>query len=74
MWQHLDDIASPEEQIAKVESLLKGNFRYKHPYIRKCAENYKDMKPKQAEMLAKTREQLAQIYKEAPAEAAQVRN
>lgn len=65
MWQGLDDIASPEEQIAKVESLLKGNFKYKHPYIIKCAKEYKNTKPKQAEMLAKTREQLAKIYKEA---------
>lgn len=65
MWQGLDDIASPEEQIAKVESLLKGNFKYKHPYIIKCAKDYKNTKPKQAEMLAKTREQLAKIYKEA---------
>lgn len=65
MWQGLDDIASPEEQIAKVESLLKGNFKYKHPYIVKCAKEYKNTKPKQAEMLAKTREQLAKIYKEA---------
>ena len=61
MWQKLYELDSFEARVQRLETMLKEN-KIKHPYIKKCAELYKTTKPQQAQMFAKSRKLLDDIY------------
>ena len=61
MWQKLYELDSFQARVQRLETMLKEN-KIKHPYIKKCAELYKTTKPQQAQMFAKSRKLLDDIY------------